>query len=104
MRFSYFGKAYHGWQRQPDDLTVQQLMEEVFAVLFGKPVSLVGAGRTDAGVHAREMWAHADLGEIKDLNGLLYRLNAMLPADIAVLEIRPVRPDAHARFHARQRP
>lgn len=103
VRFSYFGKAYHGWQRQPNAITVQQIMEEAFATLLRQPVSLVAAGRTDTGVHAREMVAHADLEEIRDMPLLLYRLNAMLPDDIAIRDLQPVIAGAHARFDALER-
>jgi tRNA pseudouridine38-40 synthase len=101
--FSYFGKAYHGWQRQPNALTVQQVLEEAFATLSGHPLTLTAAGRTDTGVHARRMVAHADMDEVVDCNGLVYRLNALLPDDIAVQDIKVVSPDAHARFDALER-
>lgn len=103
ISFSYFGKAYHGWQRQPNAISVQQLMEEAFATLLRRPVSLVAAGRTDTGVHAREMVAHADLEEIPEIPQFIYRLNALLPEDIAVRGIVPVIPEAHARFDALER-
>ncbi len=103
VRFSYFGKAYHGWQRQPNAITVQQLLEEAYTTLLRLPVSLVGAGRTDTGVHAREMMAHYDLEAAPEDEDLIYRLNALLPDDIAVQEIRPVQPQAHARFDAIER-
>jgi len=103
VSFSYFGKAYHGWQRQPNAITVQEKMEEAFATLLRQPVSLVAAGRTDTGVHAREMVAHADLEDIRDIPLLLYRLNAMLPDDIAIRALQPVNAGAHARFDALER-
>ncbi len=103
IRFSYFGKAYHGWQRQPNAITVQQVLEEALSTLLRREVGLVGAGRTDAGVHAREMWAHADLPGLEDAGQLSYRLNALLPDDIAIREIRAVQPGAHARFDALER-
>lgn len=101
--FSYFGKAYHGWQRQPNACTVQQVLEEAFGTLLRQPISLVAAGRTDTGVHAREMVAHAEMDPIADTAGFIYRLNALLPDDIAVKSIRQVVPDAHARFDALER-
>lgn len=103
VSFSYFGKAYHGWQRQPNAITVQEKMEEAFATLLRQPVSLVAAGRTDTGVHAREMVAHTDLEDIRDIPLLLYRLNAMLPDDIAIRALQPVKAGAHARFDALER-
>jgi tRNA pseudouridine38-40 synthase len=103
IRFSYFGKAYHGWQRQPNALSVQQVMETAISTLMRNPVALVAAGRTDAGVHARDMAAHADLDGEVDTDDLAYRLNALLPDDIAVREILQVQPEAHARFDATER-
>ncbi|NJB72566.1 tRNA pseudouridine38-40 synthase [Saonia flava] len=103
VAFSYFGKFYHGWQNQPNAITVQQVMEEVFSKLLRKPVNLVGAGRTDAGVHAKQMVAHFDIEKISDTDDLIYRLNAFLPDDIAIQNIYQVSSDAHARFDADER-
>lgn len=103
LAFSYFGAAYHGWQRQPNAITVQQVLEEALSNLLGKNIELVGAGRTDTGVHAKEMFAHFDFDDIEDIEYLIYRLNAFLPSDIAVKEIFRVRDDAHARFDAIER-
>ncbi len=100
VQFSYLGKAYHGWQNQPNAITVQQLLEEVFSTLLRIPVSLMGAGRTDAGVHAKQMFAHFDVGEIEDIEDLIYRLNSFLPDDIAVQKIFKVAEESHARFDA----
>ncbi len=109
--FSYDGSAYHGWQIQPGDLSVQEVMTERMCRLFGPDFSLVGAGRTDAGVHASCMWAHFDLTDAQvekycQKDGALCasllkdKLDRMMPADIRVREVRPVRADAHARFDA----
>lgn len=103
IRFSYFGKAYHGWQNQPNAITVQEVLEKALSTLLRQPIDVVGAGRTDAGVHAREMYAHFDVESLTDREELVYRLNAFLPEDIAVLEIIPVQPEAHARFDAVER-
>ncbi|MDR1356886.1 MAG: tRNA pseudouridine(38-40) synthase TruA, partial [Tannerellaceae bacterium] len=101
---AYNGKNYCGWQRQPNGLTVQQCVEEALTVLLRKTVSIVGAGRTDAGVHARLMVAHLDLEEvIGNLPLMADRLNRLLPKDIAIDRIVPVRTDAHARFDALSR-
>lgn len=97
----YNGKPFCGWQRQPNGLSVQQCIEEALATLLRRPVPIVGAGRTDAGVHARLMVAHFDAFEpITDPAFLAEKLNRLLPKDIAVYRIVPVRPDAHARFDA----
>jgi tRNA pseudouridine38-40 synthase len=103
VAFSYFGQAYHGWQRQPNALTVQELVEESLSTLLKSPLNLVGAGRTDAGVHARIMYAHFDFEEIRNLTELTYRLNAFLPEDIAIQKIWVVPENAHARFDALER-
>lgn len=103
IQFSYFGKAYHGWQNQPNAITVQEVLENALTVLLRKKIALVGAGRTDAGVHAKEMYAHFDFETILDKLDLVYRLNAFLPNDIAVKNIFKMRSDAHARFDAAQR-
>ena len=102
MQLSYFGKNYHGWQRQPRDLSVQEVLEDRLGTLLGNPVDIVAAGRTDAGVHARKMVAHFDW-DPPLREDLLHRLNAFLPHDIAIQHIRPVKPDAHARFDAQSR-
>ena len=103
IRFSYDGAAYHGWQVQPNARTVQQMLEEALATLLRRPVSVVGAGRTDTGVNAVNMVAHADLPAGTDPSQLLYKLNRILPPDIAVKDILGVRNDAHARFDATAR-
>ena len=101
--FSYNGQAYHGWQRQPSAVSVQQTLEEAITTITRTPVQLVGAGRTDAGVHARYMVAHFDSGSPLYTTELVQRLNAYLPQDIAVRELVPVGDNAHARFDAIER-
>ena len=100
----YNGRNYNGWQTQPNGVTVQQTLEEALATFLRKPVPIVGAGRTDAGVHARMMVAHFDWEEeIEDLAFLADKLNRILSKDIAIYRIEPVRADAHARFDATSR-
>lgn len=103
IQFSYFGKAYHGWQRQPNAITVQEVLEKALSTLLRQQVEVVGAGRTDAGVHAKEMYAHFDFVEIEDPVQLTDKLNSFLPVDIAVQKIIKVKLDAHARFDALER-
>ncbi|WP_222984794.1 tRNA pseudouridine(38-40) synthase TruA [Flagellimonas meishanensis] len=103
IRFSYFGKAYHGWQKQPNATTVQETLENALSTLLRHPIEVVGAGRTDTGVHAKEMFAHFDFEALADIQDLAHRLNAFLPEDIAVQDIFKVKPDAHARFDAIER-
>ena len=103
LEFAYDGTAYHGWQRQPNAMSVQQVLEECMSTLLGSPVELVAAGRTDAGVHARKMVAHFDWEEALPQADMIHRLNSFLPEDIAISTLRPVQPQAHARFDATSR-
>ena len=103
IRFSYFGKNYHGWQRQPNAITVQEVLEDCLSKLLGEAIEVVGAGRTDTGVHAKEMFAHFDMDSTLILEKLLRRMNAFLPEDIAIQDISSVVSDAHARFSALER-
>ncbi|GHU71364.1 tRNA pseudouridine synthase A [Bacteroidia bacterium] len=98
---AYNGKDFCGWQIQPNGTTVQETLEHTLGVLLQQPIAITGAGRTDAGVHARLMVAHADLPiEPEETANLTDRLNGMLPKTIVIDKIVPVRPDAHARFDA----
>ena len=103
--FSYNGTAYHGWQFQPNAVSVQERMESAFKTLLREPVILTAAGRTDTGVHARLMVAHFDFPDHlqADMTDLAFRLNGLLPPDITVHKIVPVQPTAHARFDATSR-
>lgn len=104
IELAYNGSAYHGWQRQPNAISVQQILEEAISMLKRENVSLVGAGRTDTGVHARQMFAHFDVAEeIINPQELIFLLNGFLNHDIAIKSIRRVLPDAHARFDAKAR-
>tara|TARA_B100000925_G_scaffold281369_1_gene253077 strand:+ start:409 stop:1152 length:744 start_codon:yes stop_codon:yes gene_type:complete len=99
IELSYDGSPFVGWQRQPKGDSVQSCLEVALKTLLQKPVSVVGAGRTDAGVHARQLFAHVDLDDQVDQN-LKFRLNKLLPKEIAVNSILVVADDAHARFDA----
>ena len=104
LRFAYDGTAFHGSQRQPNGVTVQETMEQALAMIFREPIPLTFAGRTDAGVHAREMYAHFDIGcQLPDAGHVCFRLNGILPDSIAIFDIFPVTDDAHARFSAVRR-
>lgn len=98
---SYNGKNYCGWQNQPNGISVQEVLEKAFSTILRIPISIVGAGRTDAGVHARQMVAHIDV-DLSDLNidYFISKLNSFLPYDISIQKIIEVRNDAHARFDA----
>jgi tRNA pseudouridine38-40 synthase len=101
--FCYDGSRYHGWQTQPNAHTVEQEMEQALSTLLRREVLLTGAGRTDAGVHARLMVAHFDTDAPVDEVQLAYKLNRLLPADIGVRRIEAVGSDMHARFSATSR-
>lgn len=104
ISLAYNGINYCGWQIQPNGNTVQAEIEKALSMLYRKPVEIVGAGRTDAGVHASKMFAHFDTEEpIADTAALTERLNRILPQDIVIYSIRAVQPDAHARFDATAR-
>ena len=102
--FGYDGTNYHGWQIQPNANSVQQELQKALSTLLRRDMEVVGAGRTDTGVHARKMAAHFDWeGEELDAPQLTYRLNRILPRDIAVKDIKRVADDMHARFSASSR-
>ena len=104
LDFSYLGDAYHGWQRQPNVTSVQQVIEEALFTTTRKETLVFGAGRTDTGVHAKQMIAHFDAElDGKKEKQLVYQLNSYLPRDIAVKHLFKVSNDAHARFDATQR-
>jgi tRNA pseudouridine38-40 synthase len=102
ITFSYDGTAYHGWQIQPHSISVQEQLQKALSTLLRQSIEIVGAGRTDTGVHARKMVAHFDFGEL-DCSQLVYKLNKMLPKDIAVYKVEQVSEDMHARFSAKSR-
>ena len=103
IELQYDGVAYCGWQRQPDAMTVQGVIEEKLSMLLRVPTEIVGAGRTDTGVNASFYTAHFDSDAVTDVGQLCYKLNKVLPPDIAILRIYEVGASLHARFDARQR-
>lgn len=109
VTFSYDGTRYHGWQIQPNGISVQQRLQEALSTLLRQEIVVTGAGRTDAGVHARKMVAHFDSNACFEAdNGinesqLVYKLNRLLPYDIAVSKVEPVSEELHARFSASSR-
>lgn len=100
IELSYNGKAYHGWQNQPNAISVQQVLEHALTTLLRVQIKIMGAGRTDAGVHASQMYAHFDMEIPFDIEVLIFKINWFLPSDIAIHRIFRVRDKAHARFHA----
>lgn len=103
VTLSYDGTRFHGWQIQPNGISVQGELEHGLSLLLRTTVQVTGAGRTDAGVHARMMVAHFDYDGDVDCQQLAYKLNKLLPQDIAVQKIEPVAADLHARFSATSR-
>ena len=101
LEFSYSGKNYHGWQRQPNAVSVQEVIEDSLNTILRDSISLTAAGRTDTGVHARQMFAHFDANIRKEkILNLVYDLNQFLPNDVVIKSLCPVRHEAHARCDA----
>ena len=100
MDLSYDGTNYHGWQNQPDAISVQSCIEKALSILIKAKTPIYGAGRTDSGVHAVKMCAHFDVLELTNSSKLLHDLNSFLPKDISVNKIYKVNLDSHARFDA----
>ena len=103
IELSYNGKGYHGWQNQPNGITVQEVVEKALSTLLSEPVSIMGAGRTDAGVHASQMFAHFDTVVAFESQDLVFKLNSFLPNDVAIASVFEVKPEIHARFYAMSR-
>lgn len=103
LEFAYNGTHYHGWQYQPNAVSVQETLNKVFSTLLQEEIEIVGAGRTDTGVHASQMYGHFDTEKELDLEKLIYKANSFLPKDISIFKIIPVHNDAHSRFDATSR-
>lgn len=103
IQFSYNGTHYHGWQSQPNARSVQETLSKALSVVFNWEIHLMGAGRTDTGVHAKDMYAHFDFEKEIDTKSSVHKLNSYLPKDISVFNIIPVSDTAHARFDAVKR-
>lgn len=103
ITLSYDGTAYHGWQIQPNGISVQEVLEHSLSTILRETIAVTGAGRTDAGVHARMMVAHFDTEQSFDCEQLVYKVNRLLPRDVSVSKIEPVTEDLHARFSAASR-
>lgn len=103
LECAFRGTAYSGWQRQPDALAVQEVIEKALGTLLGEELSITGAGRTDTGVHAHQLYAHFNTEKPFEKEDLQHRLNRFLPEDIAIKGIWSVHDEAHARFDATSR-
>jgi tRNA pseudouridine38-40 synthase len=103
IKLAYNGTPYHGWQIQPNAASIQETLNKAFSVLLNSDINLMGAGRTDTGVHAKEMYAHFDFENPFDIPKLVHKLNSYLPKDIVIYAIFPVDSEAHTRFDATKR-
>lgn len=104
FEISYEGTNFFGWQKQPQDLSVQGCIEEELSKLFSlKKISIMGCGRTDTGVHAKKYYFHTDFNTKIDTNQFIFKLNHMLPKSISIHKIFEVDKDFHARFNAQLR-
>lgn len=102
IELSYNGKNYHGWQIQPDAVSVQEKLNNALSTIFQEKIEVVGAGRTDSGVHASQMFAHFDIEKELEKE-VVFRINSILPNDIAVSQVFLVNNEKHARFDATSR-
>ena len=102
VHIGYKGTNYFGWQRQPDKQSVQEILEDNLSKIFKMPIIVFGCGRTDAGVHASQYFFHMDIEKPWNFD-LFFRLNRILPDDIALFDIIPVEGQPHARYDAIQR-
>jgi tRNA pseudouridine38-40 synthase len=104
LQCSYKGTNYHGWQIQPNAISVQQVLEDALSKILREKIAIMGAGRTDTGVHASFFILHFDVeNEIPEKLDLAYKLNSFLPSDIAVQKVWKVDAEVHARFSALSR-
>ncbi|WP_294822066.1 tRNA pseudouridine(38-40) synthase TruA [uncultured Flavobacterium sp.] len=103
IEFAYNGKNYCGWQFQPHSPSVQETLNKALSLLLRTEIDLTGAGRTDTGVHATQMFAHFDHVKIADPDTLVQKLNSFLPKDIVAYRFLPLHDEAHARFDAVKR-
>jgi len=100
IELSYKGKNYHGWQIQPNENSVQEMIENALSLLISEKITVIGCGRTDTGVHASQFYLHFETSKDFDKEKLKFKLNAYLPNDIVIFQIFKVSNDAHARFDA----
>ena len=100
---AYNGTNYHGWQIQPNASSVQETLNNALSVILNSDITIMGAGRTDTGVHAKEMFAHFDFEPTFETESTVHKLNSYLPKDIVIFEIFAVSDEAHARFDAKKR-
>lgn len=102
IQLSYNGSHYHGWQIQPNAITIQEELNKALSTILNTPINVIGCGRTDTGVHASDFYAHFDYDkeQVLNMDKLVFRLNRFLPYDIAIKRIFEVDAEAHTRFDA----
>ncbi|QMU27360.1 tRNA pseudouridine(38-40) synthase TruA [Adhaeribacter radiodurans] len=100
LEIAYDGTNYHGWQIQPNAISVQQVLNDCLSTVLRETIETIGSGRTDTGVHAEQQFVHFDVARTLNKTEACYRFNRILPPDIAVKNIYEVLPEAHARFDA----
>ena len=103
IKLAYNGTNYHGWQYQPNASSVQETRNRAGTTILNTEINVMGAGRTDTGVHAKEMYAHFDFKKSFEIESVIHKLNSFLPKDITVYDIIPVPAAAHTRFDAVKR-
>lgn len=103
IEIKYDGTNYHGWQIQDNAISVQEEINRAFSTILQEKIEVVGAGRTDTGVHAQQLYAHLNLAKEFDINKTLFKVNKFLPDDISCTSIKAVNNEAHARFSASTR-
>ncbi|WP_234571856.1 tRNA pseudouridine(38-40) synthase TruA [Rhodohalobacter sp. 614A] len=103
LTFEYDGTNFNGWQKQPEGRTVQDVIEKALSTFYQEQIEIVGQGRTDAGVHAKEQVAHADLPSLYSLQRILRAMAGLFPEDVALVDAKKMDDDFHARFHAKSR-
>ena len=100
IKLSYNGSLFHGWQIQPNAVSVQETLENALSTILRNKIAVVGAGRTDTGVHAKNYVAHFKAELTLPISTLIYKLNSLLPPSVTIHELTPVNTEAHARFSA----
>ena len=106
IKLSYKGTNYHGWQYQPNAISVQEELEKAFSLILREKIAITGAGRTDTGVHAKNFIAHFEFDKelsLEQIKDLIYKLNSYISKDLAIHNIYPVDAQMHARFDAKER-
>jgi len=103
IEIAYKGTNYHGWQLQPNVISVQEVLQKAMSTILRTSIEVMGAGRTDTGVHAEQLFAHFDFDNELNVEEIVYKVNSVLPSDVVVMNIFKTTEEAHARFDASSR-